>query len=82
MHLLVRPDTNREACRIDDTLTVRDGERVLSPEGHRPVIAAHRDKVYYLNVLTRAAHSMAASDDPDYVRNTRACKAPESRWCR
>lgn len=53
--------------RIDQTLTVRDGELVLVPEGYHPVVAAHGYNVYYLNALAGSARSMAASDDPDYA---------------
>jgi 5-deoxy-glucuronate isomerase len=58
--------------RIDETLTVRDGELVLVPEGYHPVVAAHGYNVYYLNALAGLARSLAASDDPDYawVRGT------------
>ena len=58
--------------RLDQTLTVRDGELVLVPEGYHPVVAAHGYNVYYLNALAGSARSMAASDDPDYawVRGT------------
>jgi 5-deoxy-glucuronate isomerase len=58
--------------RIDETITVRDGEMVLVPEGYHPVVAAHGYNVYYLNSLAGSARSMAASDDPDYawVRQT------------
>jgi 5-deoxy-glucuronate isomerase len=58
--------------RLDATLTVRDGELVLVPEGYHPVVAAHGYNVYYLNALAGSARSMAASDDPDYawVRQT------------
>jgi 5-deoxy-glucuronate isomerase len=58
--------------RLDETLTVRDGELVLIPEGYHPVVAAHGYNIYYLNVLAGSARSMAASDDPDYawVRQT------------
>ena len=52
---------------IDETLTIRDGELVLIPEGYHPVVAAHGYNVYYLNVLAGSARSMAASDDPDYA---------------
>src|ERR1700730_1787907 len=64
--------------RIDHTLTVRDGDLVLVPEGYHPVVAAHGYNVYYLNVLAGSARSMAASDDPDYgwVRNTWKVKDP------
>jgi 5-deoxy-glucuronate isomerase len=53
--------------RIDQTLTVRDGELVLIPEGYHPVVAAHGYNVYYLNALAGSARSMAASDDPAYA---------------
>jgi 5-deoxy-glucuronate isomerase len=53
--------------RIDETITVRDGELVLVPEGYHPVVAAHGYDVYYLNALAGSARSMAASDDPDYA---------------
>jgi 5-deoxy-glucuronate isomerase len=58
--------------RIDETMTVRDGDLVLVPEGYHPVVAAHGYNVYYLNALAGAARSMAASDDPQYawVRGT------------
>ena len=52
---------------LDETLTVKDGEMVLVPEGYHPVVAAHGYNVYYLNALAGSARSMAASDDPDYV---------------
>lgn len=51
--------------RIDETLTVHDGDMVLVPEGYHPVAAAHGYNVYYLNLLGGSARSMAASDDPD-----------------
>ena len=53
--------------RIDATLTVRDGELVLVPEGYHPVVAAHGYDVYYLNALAGSARSMAAADDPGYA---------------
>lgn len=64
--------------RIDVTLTVKDGELVLVPEGYHPVVAAHGYNVYYLNALAGSARSMAASDDPDYawVRGTWQEKDP------
>jgi 5-deoxy-glucuronate isomerase len=57
---------------IDETLTVRDRELVLVPEGYHPVVAAPGYNVYYLNALAGSAHSMAAADDPEYawVRKT------------
>ena len=64
--------------RLDATLTVRDGELVLIPEGYHPVVAAHGYNVYYLNVLAGSARSMAASDDPQYawVRQTWTSQDP------
>ena len=53
--------------RLDETLTVRDGEMVFIPEGYHPVVAAHGYNVYYLNVLAGTARSMAATDDPNYA---------------
>ena len=52
--------------RLDETITVRDGEMVLVPEGYHPVVAAHGYNVYYLNALGGSARSLAASDDPQY----------------
>jgi 5-deoxy-glucuronate isomerase len=53
--------------RIDETITVRDRELVLVPEGYHPVAAAHGYNVYYLNALAGSARSLAASDDPNYA---------------
>jgi len=53
--------------RRNDTITVRDGEVVLIPDGYHPVVAAHGYDCYYLNVLAGSARSMAASDDPEYA---------------
>lgn len=52
---------------IDETITVRDGELVLVPEGYHPVAAAHGYNAYYLNALAGSARSLAASDDPDHA---------------
>jgi 5-deoxy-glucuronate isomerase len=64
--------------RLDQTLTVRDRELVLIPEGYHPVVAAHGYNVYYLNALAGSARSMAASDDPAYawVRQTWTTQDP------
>lgn len=66
--------------RLDETLTVTDGDVVLVPEGYHPVVAAHGYWVYYLNILAGSARSMAASDDPDYawVRKTWRTYRPPS----
>jgi len=65
--------------RLDETLTVRDGEMVLIPEGYHPVVAAHGYNVYYLNTLAGSARSMAASDDPDYEWVRGAWREPDPR---
>jgi len=51
---------------LDETITVRDGEMVLVPEGYHPVAAAPGYNTYYLNALGGTARSLAASDDPQY----------------
>ncbi len=65
--------------RLDATLTVRDGELVIVPEGYHPVVAAHGYNVYYLNALAGSARSMAASDDPDYAWVRRQWKDRDPR---
>ncbi len=65
--------------RIDETLTVRDGELVLVPEGYHPVVAAHGYNVYYLNALAGSMRSMAATDDPDYAWVRGAWREPDPR---
>jgi 5-deoxy-glucuronate isomerase len=64
--------------RRNETLTVRDNEVVLIPDGYHPVVAAHGYDCYYLNVLAGSARSMAASDDPDlaWVRGKWNAKDP------
>jgi len=52
--------------RIDETMTVRDGELVLVREGYHPV-EAHVYDVYCLNALAGSARSLACSDDPQYA---------------
>jgi 5-deoxy-glucuronate isomerase len=64
---------------LDQTLTVRDGELVLVPEGYHPVVAAHGYNVYYLNALAGSARSMAASDDPDYAWVRESWREPDPR---
>lgn len=65
--------------RLDQTLTVRDGELVLVPEGYHPVVAAHGYNVYYLNALAGSARSMAASDDPAYAWVRESWREPDPR---
>jgi len=64
--------------RRNETITVRDNEVVLIPEGYHPVVAAFGYDCYYLNVLGGSAHAMSASDDPDYawVRESWKVKDP------
>jgi 5-deoxy-glucuronate isomerase len=64
---------------LDATLTVRDGELVLIPEGYHPVVAAHGYNVYYLNALAGSARSMAASDDPEYAWVRAAWREKDAR---
>ncbi len=58
--------------RIDEAVTVKDGDLVLVREGYHPVVAAPGCNVYYLNVLAGTGRSMAATDDPElaWVRGT------------
>jgi len=53
--------------RIDETLTVSDGDLVVVPEGYHPVVAAHGYNVYYLNALAGSARSLACTDDPEHA---------------
>jgi 5-deoxy-glucuronate isomerase len=53
--------------RLDETITVHDGELVLVPEGYHPMVAAHGYNVYYLNALAGSMHAMPAVDDPDFA---------------
>jgi 5-deoxy-glucuronate isomerase len=64
---------------LDETITVRDNEAILIPEGYHPVAAAHGYDCYYLNVLAGSARSMAASDDPDYAWVRGAWRTADSR---
>jgi 5-deoxy-glucuronate isomerase len=65
--------------RRNETITVRDNEVILIPEGYHPVVAAHGYDCYYLNVLAGSARSMAASDDPDYAWVRGRWKSKDSR---
>ncbi len=58
--------------RLDETMTLVDGDLVLVPEGYHPVVAAPGCEVYYLNALAGTGRSMAASDDPKlaWIRDT------------
>jgi 5-deoxy-glucuronate isomerase len=63
----------------DETITVRNNEAILIPDGYHPVVAAHGYDCYYLNVLAGSARSMAASDDPDYAWVRDEWEVPDPR---
>ena len=75
-------------ARRDATLTVRDGELVLIPDGYHPVVAAHGYNIYYLNALSGSARSLAASLDPKlfvgnlYLERNRSARPLRFRTCR
>jgi 5-deoxy-glucuronate isomerase len=52
---------------IDATVTARDGDIVLVPEGYHPVSAAYGYDCYYLNFLAGSAQSLACVDDPAHA---------------
>lgn len=54
--------------RFDEVMRVVDGDLALIPEGYHPFVTAYGYDAYYLNVLAGDRRSMAASDDPQYVR--------------
>ena len=51
---------------LDELVEARDGDVVLIPRGHHPVVAGHGYNVYYLNFLAGSDQSLASSDDPDH----------------
>jgi 5-deoxy-glucuronate isomerase len=69
---------SRDGSR-DETLTVRNGELVLIPDGYHPVVAAHGYDVYYLNALAGSARSLAATLDPDLAWVTANWKSTDPR---
>jgi 5-deoxy-glucuronate isomerase len=52
--------------RLDETITARNNDAVLVPEGYHPVGAAAGYNSYYLNFLAGSAQSLANSDDPEH----------------
>lgn len=52
---------------LDLTLTVRDGETVLVPEGYHPVGAPPGYELYYLNVMAGPRRTWKFHDDPDHA---------------
>lgn len=63
--------------RVDETMTVEDGDLVLVREGYHPVVAAPGYEVYYLNVLAGTGRSMAATDDPAHAWVRSTWKSPQ-----
>eukprot|EP01105_Mastigella_eilhardi_P015047 TRINITY_DN3421_c0_g1_i1.p1 TRINITY_DN3421_c0_g1~~TRINITY_DN3421_c0_g1_i1.p1 ORF type:complete len:324 (-),score=71.31 TRINITY_DN3421_c0_g1_i1:31-1002(-) len=57
---------------IDATVTARDNDVVLVPEGYHPVSAPPGYTAYYLNVLAGTVQGLTASDDPvlSWVKTT------------
>jgi 5-deoxy-glucuronate isomerase len=53
--------------RLDETITARNNDVVLVPEGYHPVASAAGYTTYYLNFLAGSAQSLANSDDPDHA---------------
>ena len=61
--------------RVDETVTIKDGDTYLVPEGyHGPTAAAPDYPMYFLNVLAGPAdeRTMAFCDDPNHhwIRGT------------
>ena len=65
--------------RVDEALTVADGDLVLVREGYHPFVTAFGHDAYYLNVLAGTRRSMAASDDPRYGEVRKAWPPPDPR---
>ena len=67
-------------ARLDETITARDNDAVLVPEGYHPVASAAGYTTYYLNFLAGSAQSLANSDDPDHawVKSTWREKDPRA----
>ena len=57
----------RAGLPFDVTLTPRDNDVVLVPEGYHPVACPPGYTAYYLNILAGSAQSLAGSDDPQYA---------------
>lgn len=53
--------------RLDETVTARNDEVVLIPEGYHPVASPPGYTTYYLNFLAGTAQSLANSDDPEHA---------------
>lgn len=69
---------------VDETVSVRDGDAYLVPEGyHGPTVAPPEYPMYFLNVLAGPAadRSMAFCDDPSHhwIRESWADQSPDPR---
>jgi 5-deoxy-glucuronate isomerase len=67
LHRTYTGDSVAPELRVDDNLTVRDGDAYVIPRGyHGPCVAAPGYTMYYLNVLAGPGgeRSMAFCDDP------------------
>lgn len=69
---------------VDETVSVRDGDSYLVPEGfHGPTVAPPEYPMYFLNVLAGPAadRSMAFCDDPSHhwIRESWADQEPDPR---
>ena len=53
--------------RLDETITARNNDVVMVPEGYHPVASAAGYNTYYLNFLAGSAQSLANSDDPEHA---------------
>jgi len=53
--------------RLDETITVRDGDLVLVPGGFHPVAAPPGYDLYYLNVMAGPVRTWKFTDDPDHA---------------
>jgi 5-deoxy-glucuronate isomerase len=53
--------------RLDETITARNNDVVLVPEGYHPVASAAGYTTYYLNFLAGSAQSLANTDDPEHA---------------
>jgi 5-deoxy-glucuronate isomerase len=52
--------------RLDETVTVRDGDIVLVPRGYHTVSAPPGYSLYYLNVMAGPTRAWAVANDPDH----------------
>ena len=69
LHRTYTGDAVAPELRVDDNLTVRDGDAYVIPRGyHGPCVAAPGYTMYYLNVLAGPGgeRSMAFCDDPSH----------------